>query len=140
MLMLCAIRRTGCHALALDLVSSWSFDRPSTVKHEDIHAQPSAPPSPTASRFALAAPSLRRASSIMIDMDIPTAPPTRRASPTRDAREHGLGIVQEDATPIPVEAKEDESDLFARKAGLGSLMKTAKSNVQVPDFDMDAFF
>lgn len=33
----------------------------------------------------------------------------------------------------------DEGDLLSRKAGLGSLMKNAKQNVQVPDFDMSSF-
>jgi hypothetical protein len=36
--------------------------------------------------------------------------------------------------------KEEEADLFARKAGLGSLMKSAKQDVKVPEFDMDSFF
>jgi hypothetical protein len=95
-----------------------------------------APPSPTASRFALE-PALRRRASIMIDMDVSTQPPTRRASPTR-----ALTPLTEAESPAPAPASklETEGDLVARKAGLGSLMKTAKQNVQVPEFDMDAFF
>jgi hypothetical protein len=77
-------------------------------------------------------PALRRRSSIMIDMDLSSAPPTRRPSPTRkEAAEH----------PAPLmEAINEDGDLIARKAGLGSLMKTAKQDVQVPEFDIDSFF
>ncbi|KAI0316614.1 WD repeat-containing protein [Amylostereum chailletii] len=123
--------RMGCHVLALDLVRSWSFDRPSTVSRDPI--QPEAPPSPTTARrmFALE-PALRRRSSIMIDMDVSTAPPTRKPSPER----HALTAVKE----TEKEVVKDENDLFARKAGLGNLMKSAKQDVQVPDFDMNAFF
>jgi len=34
----------------------------------------------------------------------------------------------------------EEGDLIARKAGMGSLMKTAKQDVRVPEFDIDSFF
>jgi len=34
----------------------------------------------------------------------------------------------------------EEGDWMARKAGLGSLLKTAKQDVQVPEFDMGSFF
>lgn len=77
---------------------------------------------------------MRRQSSIMIDMDIPTNPPTRSASPTRR---------QPNGTPASGEGevlKQDEGDLVARKAGMGRLMKSAKQDVQVPEFDMNAFF
>jgi len=57
----------------------------------------------------------------MIDMEIPSLPPTRPASPS-----------------LP-KVEEEEGDLGARKAGLGSLMKTAKENVKVAEFDMSAF-
>ena len=69
----------------------------------------------------------------MIDMDVSTAPPTRRASPERRA----LDDVPEVAPKAPIK---EESDLSARKAGLGSLMKSAKEHVQVPEFDASAFF
>jgi len=63
-------------------------------------------------------------------MDLPSLPPTRSASPER--------------VPKPEKAVEEplkeENDLFARKAGLGSLMKSAKQDVKVPEFDMGAFF
>ena len=80
---------------------------------------------------------MRRQSSIMIDMDITSAPPTRSASPTRMGR---LLTV----TPSGVGAAETldagDGDLVARKAGMGRLMKSAKQDVQVPEFDMGAFF
>jgi len=42
------------------------------------------------------------------------------------------GVVQD--------AIKEESDLAAHRAGLGSLLISAKQDVQVPEFDMDAFF
>jgi len=120
--------RMGCHALALDLVRSWSFERPSIVTHD----QHIAPPSPKTARMFALEPALRRRSSIMIDMDLSTAPPTRRPSP--EPRETGEPL------PLIKETINEEGDLIARKAGLGSLLKTAKQDVQVPDFDMDSFF
>jgi hypothetical protein len=63
-------------------------------------------------------------------MDIPSLPPTRASSPVR---------VTEKPPAIPEEGNE-EGDLIARKAGLGNLMKTAKQDVSVPEFDMNAFF
>ena len=69
----------------------------------------------------------------MIDMDLSTAPPTRRPSP----EPRGVG---DPPAPLMSETINEEGDLFARKAGLGSLLKTAKQDVQVPEFDMDSFF
>jgi len=66
---------------------------------------------------------------MLIDMDIPSLPPTRRASP-----EPTLEKIPEQET------MNDEGDLLARKAGLGSLMKSAKLDIRVPEFDMNAFF
>ena len=64
----------------------------------------------------------------MIDMDIATAAPTRKVSPDRSL------------TNIPEqEPIKEESDLLARKAVLGSLLKSAKQDVQVPEFSMDSF-
>jgi len=123
--------RMGCHALALDLVRSWSFDRPSVETHDPI--QKISPPSPTTARRMLALePAMRRRSSIRIDMDLSTAPPTRRSSPEP-------GGADEFPTPIMKTIKE-EGDLIARKAGLGSLLKTARQDVEVPEFDIDSFF
>ncbi|KAF8973548.1 WD repeat-containing protein [Flammula alnicola] len=122
--------RMGCHVLALDLVRSWSFDRPSTAVHE-VRISDTAVVAPIPSRplFPLE-PALRRRSSIMIDMDISSLPPTRKGSPDRvpELKPHSIETIQE------------ESDLFARQAGLGKLMKSAKHDVKVPEFDMSAFF
>jgi len=118
------MRHPGCHVLALDLVKSWTFEHPAIHEKEHAVAEP-APPSPNTSRLF---PLHRRRSSMIIDMEIPSLPPTRRASPERKP------------PPIPEESLNNESDLFARKAGLGSLMQSAKHDVKVPDFDMNAFF
>jgi hypothetical protein len=123
----------GCQALALDLVRSWTFDRPSMQRSSVPPADKTVPPSPTITRrpkFALG-PAMRRRSSIIIDMDIPSLPPTRSSSPVR---------VAEKPPVIIEEPGNEEGDLIARKAGLGNLMKTAKQDVTVPEFDMNAFF
>ena len=80
---------------------------------------------------------MRRRASIMIDMEVSTAPPTRRPSPTRDGK---LTAVKEELPSLAAGEKADTDDLVARKAGLGSLMKSAKQDVQVAEFDMSAFF
>lgn len=126
----------GCHVLALDLVRSWSFDRPSVV-HQDIpedarNTEKPRPTSPTISRRSMFGAAARRRSSIMIDMQIPSLPPTRSASPDKPAN----GI----STVIEEELVRDDGDLFARKVGLGNLMKSAKQDVKVPEFDMSSFF
>jgi len=66
----------------------------------------------------------------MIDMDILSLPPTRKPSPVKNTKPNQYLI----------ETIQEESDFFARKAGLGNLMKSAKQDVKVPEFDMDAFF
>ena len=71
----------------------------------------------------------------MIDMDIPSLPPTRVASPTPRAP-NGVSAAAESE----VMDQEGGGDLVARKAGMGRLMKSAKQDVQVPEFDMNAFF
>ncbi|KAI0652289.1 WD repeat-containing protein [Trametes meyenii] len=125
--------RMGCHVLALDLVRAWSFQRPSTVIRDSRASL--RPPSPISTRFALE-PALRHKSSILIDIDVTTAPPTRRASPSRSPTRDSLP-----SRPAPVKDElKDEGDLVARKAGIGSLMKSAKQDVKVPEFDMGAFF
>lgn len=77
-------------------------------------------------------PAMRRRSSIIIDMDLSTAPPTRRPSPEPGAV---------DKSPVSLmKTIDEENDLIARKAGLGSLLKTARQDVEVPEFDMNSFF
>ncbi|KAI0348528.1 hypothetical protein BDW22DRAFT_1350758 [Trametopsis cervina] len=124
--------RMGCHALALDLVRTWSFARPSTAVHDSPVMRP--PPSPLATRFALE-PAMRRRSSILIDMDIPTAPPTRAGSPVPQVPSNGTPEGEGE-----VMQQKESADLVARKAGMGRLLKSAKQDVQVPEFDMGAFF
>ncbi|KAJ7169732.1 RAVE protein 1 C terminal-domain-containing protein [Mycena filopes] len=124
--------RMGCQVLALDLVRSWTFDRPSMQQSYIPPADESVPPSPTISRrpkFALG-PAIRRRSSMFIDMDIPSLPPSRSSSPVQ---------VAETPSVIIEEPGNEEGDLIARKAGLGNLMKSAKQDVKVPEFDMQAF-
>jgi len=127
----------GCHVLALDLVKSWSFSRPSGAASTNM-ANTLLPPSPTSARafavsFALAA-GTRRESKILIDMDMPTEPPTRRASPepkVLDESEFEDGAktssrAKGESGLNELEHLEDEGDLLPRKAGLGSLIKNVK--------------
>ncbi|KAJ7596877.1 RAVE protein 1 C terminal-domain-containing protein [Mycena floridula] len=127
--------RMGCHALALDLVRTWSFERPSilipSTSSTSNNQVEETPPSPVVPRRPLLGMQhIRRRSSMVIDMDIPSLPPTRPASPLADSRP---AVIKE-------EPESQEGDLFARKAGLGSLMKTAKQDVKIAEFDMNAFF
>ena len=121
------IPSVGCHVLALDLVRTWSFQRPSVVVPDRKPVTHPEPSSPISTRLTLQ-PALRHRASVLIDMD----PITRPASPAPNA-------VDASARPQQEQPKE-EGDAIARKAGLGSLMKTAKQNVSVPEFDMGAFF
>ncbi|KAG6878652.1 hypothetical protein C0993_001175 [Termitomyces sp. T159_Od127] len=127
----------GCHILALDLVRSWSFDRPSVIDMVNIvttNKQASPPPSPTLSRRSMFDRAVRRRSSIMIDMPVPSQPPTRTASPERPVS--GIpSTIEEQLEPL-----QNQGDLFARKVGLGNLMRSAKQDIQVPEFDMNSFF
>jgi len=126
----------GCHALALDLVKSWSFERPTTNipvrPREPVADQATDLPEQSAiftrrSGFTLP-PHIRRRSSIVIDMEVPSIPSTRQPSPER-------GQTPEVKTEEkPVEA------LPTQKSGIGSLLKSAKQDINVPEFDMNAFF
>lgn len=95
----------------------------------------------------------RRESKILIDMEMLTEPPTRRASPEpEDMNRPEQKTRAKSELPrlsIPgtraengldeLEHLKDEGDLLSRKAGLGGLIKNAKQNVQVPEFDMSSF-
>lgn len=131
--------------MALNLVAHWSFDRvvpsirsPLTV---DISAAATAaatsgrPRSPTTTRSALGL-HLARAPSLVIDMEIPSLPATRPTSPGPPAPISASGR----ATPAPDSKAPDDPETTARKTGLGTLMKSAKKDVQVAEFDMSAFF
>ncbi|KIK91309.1 hypothetical protein PAXRUDRAFT_34992 [Paxillus rubicundulus Ve08.2h10] len=124
--------RMGCHVLALDLCRSWSFERPTAIawiNAEDVNRFTPRPLSPISSRWPLATdPFLRRRSSIMIDMDVGSKTSSRNQSPERTMLRN-----------VAREAIKEEGDFVTRKAGLGSLIKSAKHDVQVPEFDMNAF-
>lgn len=68
-------------------------------------------------------------------MDISSAPTTRAVSPAPNTMENGRSL----SSAIPEEDLK-EGDVEARKAGLGGLIKSAKQDVKVPEFDMNAFF
>ncbi|KIY45758.1 hypothetical protein FISHEDRAFT_66809 [Fistulina hepatica ATCC 64428] len=126
--------KMGCHALALSLTRWWSFDRPTAIapRHHHFDAingvpkERTLPPSPTSRRSAFFLNTHRRQSTMMIDLDIESVPATRVGSPSKPT--------------APIQEKSGEGDLLARKAGLGSLMQTAKQDVTVPEFDINAFF
>jgi hypothetical protein len=67
-----------------------------------------------------------RKPSVLIDMDPPTLPPTRATSPAR-------------ASPSPIGDKALQNEREDAKKAMGSLFKTAKHDVQVPEFDMNSF-
>jgi hypothetical protein len=107
---------------------TWSFERPSPATGWTPAIGPYERGSPTISRQHL--PSIlhtRHRSSMAIDMDIPSEPPTRRPSPERTSHDVQHDVIKE------------EGDLLSRKAGLGSLLKSAKQDVKVQEFDMSAF-
>ncbi|KDQ14428.1 hypothetical protein BOTBODRAFT_159267, partial [Botryobasidium botryosum FD-172 SS1] len=135
--------RMGCHALALDLVKHWSFDRPALSSERFAP-----PPSPTiekrteiisaAARPRPSRPShLNRRRSLIIDMDIPSLPPSLANTPPLASPALEIAPSRE---PLAVSTPTVDADSVARKTGLGDLMKSAKRDVQVPEFDMDAFF
>lgn len=70
-----------------------------------------------------------RRSSILIDMDLSSFPPTRR----------GSFSIKEDTETHPTESAQEENELIARRAGIGKLIKSAKHDYQVPEFDINAF-
>lgn len=117
----------GCHVMALDLVRTWSFQRPSLIVPDRKPKANPEPSSPISTRLTLE-PALRHRASVFIDMD----PVTRPASPAPNAVDA--------SARSPHGQPKEEGDALTRKAGLGILMKTAKQNVSVPEFDMGAFF
>jgi len=51
------------------------------------------------------------------------------------------GIQPSQDSPVGGDTKKkDEGDWFTRKAGLGNLMKSAKQDVQMAEFDINSFF
>ncbi|KAH8120057.1 RAVE protein 1 C terminal-domain-containing protein [Phellopilus nigrolimitatus] len=127
--------RMGCHALALDLVRSWSFERPTVPRRASNALGDSedtlGPLQDGNRRPVFTFPGHKRRSSIVIDMEVPSDPSTRSASPEPPVAKQ---------TPLVKNSNKAVGDATSRKTGLGSLMKTAKQDVSVPDFDMNAFF
>ena len=119
---------SGCHVLALDLVRSWSFAQPVLApKTGDVNDRAMISPLPNR-LFALGA-SVRR-SSILIDMDLSSIPSSRRGS---------FSVKGSIETQQHAESVQEENDLIARRAGIGKLIKSAKQDLQVPEFNMGAF-
>ncbi|KAG9049871.1 regulator of (H+)-ATPase in vacuolar membrane [Tulasnella sp. UAMH 9824] len=165
--------RMGCHVLAIDLVRSWSFDRPVLA----IPAQPKdmadtlderllevsetsgrLRPSPVRERSVSssrppASPTLRKSfarlqrSSMIIDMELPSFPPTRAPSPPPMAGvANGITIANEISSIDAARGRErpkiatDTTTLNGTTDnGFGNLMKSAKKDVVVPEFDMSNF-
>ena len=83
---------------------------------------------------------------MIIDIDVqtempePLPTPTHAISPTTHMQHASLTTVPEgkevplmtSPSPIPIEEP-------PKRTGLGTLMQTAKKDVQVPEFDMSAF-
>ena len=84
---------------------------------------------------------------MIIDIDVqteipePPATPTHANPPITQMQHSSLTAVPEDmevpviASPSPRPIEEPP-----KRTGLGTLMQTAKKDVQVPEFDMSAFF
>jgi hypothetical protein len=108
----------GCHSLALNLIRKWSFERP-------MVSQPTARSDSPVRRRSEMATLMQRQPSMFIDMDVPSATPTRPASPIED-------------TPSQ-KANSNGPEAPVVKTGLGNLIKAAKHDVAVPEFDMDSF-
>ena len=137
----------GCHALALDLVLHWSFTyiappkRLSTQALDDHSAKAAdenlnnLSPSPSVPRRSLGGTLRARRSSLLIDMEIPSLPTTRPTSPGLAP----LTTILEQPISQPVSEVTADADIKAKRTGLGSLMKSAKKDVAVPEFDMNAF-
>ena len=142
----------GCPALALDLVAHWSFDRVVAIprpKNDDPSITDAIlAPSPIISNRPNIGFMHGRQASLLIDMEIPPSlPATRPTSPHPTfpsmtplsaapiASNTGASKDPEKITSIDT----GEADVQARRTGLGSLMKSAKKDVKVAEFDMDAF-
>lgn len=146
---------TGCHALALDLLRNWSFDRPffppAKVDTQAANKRPQY--SPVRQRrpsFMLANGHGRRESMVM-DMDVlaesesvpvsraaspPPAPPVTQSNGAIEEAEEEEGQAKASATkePEPVEQSPPKK--------MGNLMKELKQDVTqgAMEFNMDSFF
>jgi hypothetical protein len=97
----------------------------------------------------------RRRSSIIIDLDLSTlhssAPEgiilsgdggvkMKEEKKVLSSVSSPVLVTPNDVMSDVIKEEADDDERVARKAGLGSLMKSAKQDVQVPEFDMNAFF
>lgn len=79
-------------------------------------------------------------------MEIPSLPATRPPSPSPQlssvAPSESIRRAKLLAAPEAIETEVDaaEADVQAKRTGLGNLMKSARKDVQVAEFDMNAFF
>jgi rabconnectin-3a len=113
--------------------------------HEDNATGKSSPPPARSPVFGIQA---RRQSFLVIDMEIPSLPATRPASPDpRLSRSIGSSSsVRPVVLPAAQESAETEeidmakADVQAKRTGLGNLMQSAKKDVKVAEFDINAFF
>ena len=102
--------RTGCHVLALDLVRSWPFAKPSDTRTRPLVSHRLST-SPTSAHRILAH---RRRSSILVDIQLPSEVHSRAPSPI--------------------------SSTSPARQEVTSLIKQAKKEaVSVPEFDASAF-
>ena len=155
--------RMGCHSLALDLLRSWSFERPffpqkrTITKASASTPVPSTPtpiptPSltrPSPSRLASRRPSFMlsahgRHESMIMDMDplIESEPVTRVPSPTTNGHTTSPSV-NGDPRPPASDLEENEPKSTAEPPRkMGNLMKELKQDVQqgAAEFDMNAFF
>lgn len=143
--------RMGCHPLALDLVTSWSFDPPE-LPHGwamalKTHPGSMSPPiSPVTSSPRLRRSTSRRRSVVIDDLDLegihhmePVTPRLGSALLRTSSALH-LETVPE-TKELPTSETPAAVDEPARgRTGLGTLMQSAKRDIQVPEFDMGAFF
>lgn len=137
----------GCHPLALNILAHWSFNRviPTSTHTPDAReAFQTANIEPQrGSKATRSSMLLNRAPSLVIDMDIPSLPATRPTSPSPVLPSTSRN---DDAVkPIANGSMESgtggqDPGVEARRTGLGTLMKSAKKDVKVAEFDMSAFF
>lgn len=80
---------------------------------------------------------MARAPSLVIDMEIPSAPATRPTSPQPLRLQ---AAVKPTSTAGGAVTETEGAEVKAQRTGLGSLMKSAKKDVKVAEFDMSAFF
>jgi hypothetical protein len=84
---------------------------------------------------------------MIIDIDVQTELPEPLPTPTHASTlttqiQHSALTAVPEGIEVPLAASPSPRPMEEppKRAGLGTLMQTAKKDVQVPDFDMSAFF